>query len=200
MWEIEISKIFYRGETLFTKLFECVGEAPALIPFIYLFVVLSFFLFKKIERKELNKHLLFSCYLIVVVVLSATVVSALKHLFNRVRFVDLAPNYKNYTPFWEIGNGGNSFPSGHASMSATSILLVDINERHKVFKSKVVPLVFSSIFTILTAFSRLTAGAHFITDLVFGILITLITRWILMKIYLRYTLNIKDKTNHSPLT
>lgn len=195
MWEIEISKIFYRGETLFTKLFECVGEAPALIPFIYLFVVLSLFLFKKIERKEFNKHLLFSCYLIVVVVLSATVVSALKHLFNRVRFVDLAPNYQNYTPFWEIGNGGNSFPSGHASMSAVSFLTLDINDRHKVFKRKLLPLAFSVSFTFLTSFSRLIAGAHYLTDLIFGVFITLVARALLKMLYLRYTLNITKNYN-----
>lgn len=197
MWEIEISKFFFKGENLFTLIFECIGEVPALIPFLYLILILVTCAFK---RRLPKATLIFACYLLGVVIVSATVVATMKYLWGRVRFIDLNADYSNYTPFWLFGSGGNSFPSGHASMSATSILLVDINERHKVFKSKVVPLVFSSIFTILTAFSRLTAGAHFITDLVFGILITLITRWILLKIYLRYTLNIKDKTNHSPLT
>lgn len=197
MWEIEISKFFFKGENLFTLIFECIGEAPALIPFLYLILILVTCAFK---RKLPKSTLIFACYLLGVVIVSATVVATMKYLWGRVRFIDLNADYSNYTPFWIFSSGGNSFPSGHASMSATSILLVDINEKHKIFKSKVVPFAFSAIFTILTAFSRLTAGAHFITDLVFGILISLITRWILKKIYLRYTLNIKDKTNYSPLT
>ena len=197
MWEIEISKFFFRGENLFTLIFECIGEAPALIPFFYLLVV-TFGVLRKKDAKR--KDFVFVCYLLGVVIVSATAVATMKYLWGRVRFIDLNADYSNYTPFWIFSSGGNSFPSGHASMSATSILLVDINEKHIIFKSKVVPFAFSAIFTILTAFSRLTAGAHFITDLVFGILISLVTRWILKKIYLRYTLNIKDKTNCSPLT
>lgn len=195
MWEIEVSKFFYRGETIFTKVFECVGEAPALIPFLYLFVVLSAFLFRKIERKDIGKHIFFSFYLIAVVVLSVTVVSGLKCVFNRVRFVDLAPDYNDYTPFWAMGNGGHSFPSGHASMGATSFLTIDINEKHKVFKSKVVPLAFSIIFTFLTSLSRLLAGAHYLTDLIFGVLITLVARALFKRLYLRYTLNINKNYN-----
>lgn len=186
MWEIGINEFLYNPDSKFGIIFECIGEAPALIPFCYLAIVVFGIAFRKWGFRERKWELiLFSCYLICVVALSATVVESLKHLMGRARFLELSPpDYLGYTPFYRISSfGGRSFPSGHASMSTLSFLLLDLNEQHKIFKNKWLLTSFCTIFTILVAFSRLVMGAHFITDLLAGIIISLTTRLIVKKIH-----------------
>ena len=183
MWEIKINELLYNPESLFGVIFECVGECPALIPFCYLAFVLLGLVFNRWGvRARKWDYLLFTCYLLLTLAITATLVEVLKVTIGRVRFCDLGDNYAGYTPFYKIGFGGRSFPSGHASMSALSLLLLDINERHNIFQKKWVITAFSTIFTLLVALSRLILGAHYLTDLLFGIAIALLTRFALKKL------------------
>ncbi|MBQ8178409.1 MAG: phosphatase PAP2 family protein [Clostridia bacterium] len=189
MWEIRISEWFYNPNSVFATIFELIGEAPAVIPFVYFLVVLVGILSKKklfLDRKW--EIIAFSLYLISVVVVTSTVVATIKHLWGRARFFELTPpDYFGYTPFYQPSTfGGSSFPSGHASMSALSILLYDINKKHKVFAKNGVVLAFSGLFIALVAVSRLVAGAHFITDLVVGVALSLITRALLKFIHRKW--------------
>ena len=200
MWEIRISEFFYCPNTIFGLVFDCIGESPAVIPIIYFSCVLGGLLLKKKSVVARKSSLIgLSCYLVCVLVLSVTVVGTIKHLWGRVRFCDLTPpNYDEYTPFYLLGSGGRSFPSGHASMSALSFLLIDVNSVHNVFKKRKV-VAFACIFTFLTCLSRLMEGAHFITDLIFGVLITLSIRFLLRKffLFLKHKLHAKSHRQNS---
>ncbi len=182
MWEIKINEFFYNPDSIFGIIFECIGEAPALIPFCYLAFVLVGLIFNKWDvRKNKRQYLALSCYLLLTLVITATIVEVLKISTNRMRFCDLGSGYEGYTPFYKAGEGGRSFPSGHASMSALSLLLVDLNEMHAIFKNKVGLYTFSLLFTLLVILSRLIMGAHYLTDLLFGVLISLFVRLLTRK-------------------
>lgn len=203
MWEIKISEFFYNPTSTFAFIFELIGEWPALIPFVYIFVVFVGILAKRrIFRDKKWELVLFSLYLVSVVVVASLVVLTIKNLWGRARFCELeAPTYEGYTPFYKLSSfGGESFPSGHASMSALSILLCDINNQHKIFDSNKGIVAFSVTFTILVILSRLIAGAHFITDLLVGVVISLATRFLLKKIYKKLYPKLLPNSKHSSLT
>ena len=186
MWEIKISELLYHPNTILGTIFDSIGEMPALLPIIYFAFIIGGIIFKNKNVLGRKRELLsFSCYLICVLILSVTVVATIKNLWDRTRFCDLTPPlYDGYTPFYVFGNGGNSFPSGHASMSSLSFLLVDANEKHPLF-SKKTPFVFAFLFTLLVCISRLTEGAHFITDVVAGVIVTLTARLVLKRLFFR---------------
>ncbi len=182
MWEISISEWFYNPKSVFTMIFELIGEAPVVIPFVYFAVVIGGIIAKKkyfLDRKW--ELIAFSVYLMSTVVVTSAVVTVIKNLWGRARFFEIAPpDYLGYTPFYQLSTfGGSSFPSGHASMSVFSILLYDINKTHKIFAKNNIIIAGSVIFTVLVCVSRLMSGAHFITDLLFGVGISLIIRWLL---------------------
>ncbi|MBQ9114821.1 MAG: phosphatase PAP2 family protein [Clostridia bacterium] len=186
MWEIEISQWFYHPTSIFASIFDLIGEAPAVIPFVYFLVVLVGIITKRTYfTKNKWEHIYFALYLICVVVMVSTVVATIKHLWGRARFVDLnAPDYIGYTPFYQPSAfGGSAFPSGHASMSTLSVLLYDINKKHRIFAKNGWILAFSVLFTACVVVSRLIAGAHFITDLIFGVLIALVVRAVSKLLY-----------------
>lgn len=191
MWELSINERLYNPNSTFGIIFELVGEAPALIPFCYLAFVLVGLAFDKWRVRERKwECLIFACYLFSVLVLSAIAIEFLKRVVGRVRFRDMLPPYLEYTPFYALGHGGRSFPSGHAGMGALSILLVDLNSKYKVFKSNTVPLAISLIFTLLVCLSRLIMGAHYLTDLLFGVLIALLSRILMKTIFSRLKINL----------
>ncbi len=177
MWEVRISQFLFKPESLFVKIFECIGETPALIPLVFTALIL----FRAIFKKSWTKGDVYFCiYLALVVLVTASITFALKKVVDRTRFYDLAaPDYLGYTPFYIKGEGGASFPSGHASMSALSVLFYDIEKRYRIFKNDGFVLAVCVSFATLTSFSRLVAGAHFLTDLIVGVAIALTTRFLL---------------------
>lgn len=189
MWEIKLSEFLYNPNSVFAKVFKAIGEAPALIPFVYAIVVIVGILLKKKDFKDKKWELIgFSVYLMAAVTVTAATVGILKHFWGRARFYELnAPDYLGYTPFYVISDfGGSSFPSGHAAMSTLSVLLYDINKKHKIFAKNGIIIAFSVLFTVSVVLSRLIAGAHFITDLVVGTLIALLVRKIAELVYCKF--------------
>ncbi len=177
MWEIEIAKFLYHPKSVFGIIFECIGEAPALMPFVFGIVILFRFCLLK---RGTQKDIYFSIYLMLVVFFSTAIVFALKTVVNRTRFYDLlAPDYLGYTPFYSKGSGGESFPSGHAAMSTLSLLFYDIVARYKLFKRQKLVYGACLVFIFLTCLSRMLEGAHFITDVAVGVTISLGARYLL---------------------
>ncbi len=98
--------------------------------------------------------------------------------WGRVRFRDLGGDLTRFTP-WYLPNGytGNfSFPSGHTA-NATVIFtsthyLCLLGEKMKPVKT--VSYVLAAIWIAVVAFSRVCVGAHYLSDVLFGIAVTLI--------------------------
>jgi len=97
---------------------------------------------------------------------AGTITQVLKHIIGRPR-----PNYINFTEglgldFFTTNSNLHSFPSGHASTAFMIALLM----------SALFPKlkIFFYIFSFLIAISRVVVGAHYITDVVAGILVAII--------------------------
>lgn len=83
-----------------------------------------------------------------------------------------------FTPWYQKGNDmgiyshADSFPSGHTTYSCTLMLsYLFFSAFEKLKKLAPFALIVSFIFTVLMAYSRLVAGAHYLTDVVGGAII-----------------------------
>ena len=63
MWEIGINEFLYNPDSKFGIIFECIGEAPALIPFCYLAIVVFGIAFRKWGFRERKWELILLSYL-----------------------------------------------------------------------------------------------------------------------------------------
>ena len=99
------------------------------------------------------------------------IVGLMKGLWGRERFRNLDGNYSQFTPWYVINgfNGRHSFPSGHtgsAGMSYLLMLLPFVSEKCRKYKTALFAGGF--FYTSLVAATRLVMGAHYLSDVTVG--------------------------------
>lgn len=141
------------------------------------------------NKENLKSLAICSLIIILTAILSQAVTQALKPIMLRVRYryMNTYGNFSAYSPWYKI-NANNvrgelakkdwfkSFPSGHASASAIMLTLILFTNCWGEFKRNATrpAIIFIAVlFPVLVSFSRIEAGAHFLTDVCFGLLITL---------------------------
>lgn len=183
MFDLYLAKLTYHPGTLFARVFSTIGELPALLPFILLLATLIGTKIGVKEFKNRKKELLsYAVFAIFAVALSALTVTVLKHVTCRERyFVSMG---KNYSPWYLKGSGGDSFPSGHASMSFFVMLVPDFIKTFYGGKRQAITVT-CVVFFISVCVSRMLEGAHYFSDLVAGATISWIMIVITRKIAVR---------------
>lgn len=110
---------------------------------------------------------------IIIMFVQITVIEGMKYLWGRVRFRDLlaSGSYDAFTPWYQINgiNGNKSFPSGHTAGAGMSYLMMTFPYLSKKWERRktlcfVIPLVYTSV----VAFTRLVMGAHYLSDVAMG--------------------------------
>jgi membrane-associated phospholipid phosphatase len=169
---------------------------------------LGYIFAKKSDNKELLNKILF---LVVVSLITMLITMLTKEIMARprFRFVQEMNNYEYYKNWWQSGHEikqslnsnalsdeFSSFPSGHSSFSMFAIfifpLLADYNK--KIEKYRVSLFVLGVIWWALTAFSRLTVGAHYLSDVCFSGIFTIITYFIV--VFVNTIINRRKKNIH----
>lgn len=101
-------------------------------------------------------------------------VCTIKTLWGRVRLRELVDmnSLAKFTPWYHPNffSGSHSFPSGHTA-HATLLLMLPKWLSGKGLKYRPALMAVCAVFVALMAFSRLSAGAHFLSDILFGFLI-----------------------------
>ncbi len=123
-----------------------------------------------------------------VIILTTLVINLIKSPWERPR-MRLISNQDDvvFQPWWHIGgtiketlvakgvssDEFKSFPSGHTA-NAANILLFSLLPylNHKLWKNQRLIFWMGILFAVLVAFSRIIMGAHFLTDVSFGFLIS----------------------------
>jgi membrane-associated phospholipid phosphatase len=148
---------------------------------------LGYKLSKRSEDSELLKKALF---LAAVSLMTLLIISVTKELMcrPRFRFVLATDNAEYFRSWWQSGRSikeslgtGNvtdefaSLPSGHSAYSMFAIFLFPALADYIRELEKLKPhlFVFGFIWWAATAFSRLTVGAHYLTDVTVAGLVTL---------------------------
>lgn len=161
-------------------------------------IIGSAFLGYKLAKSSNNPNLLNNVILLAIISLfTMAIVMISKEIMSRprFRFVLKSKNPNYFINWWENGNliknsvslnGINdefsSFPSGHSAYAMFAIFifpaLSDYHSKYKRYKN----LLFFSGFVwwILTALSRITVGAHYLTDVSIAGLLTILTYFIVL--------------------
>ena len=121
-------------------------------------------------------------------------VSVIKTLWGRVRLRELVNmnSLEDFTPWYypNFFSGSHSFPSGHTA-HATLLLMLPKWFFGKGEKCRPMITVLCSGFIALMAFSRLAAGAHFLSDILFGFLIAFAITETAKKLYAHHDETLK---------
>lgn len=157
--------------------------------FLYVFL---FVLVNKVNHDNLEKIKDIALMYLVVSLSSFIIVSGVKLIWGRARFVTLSEDYSEFTNFLtingfsrgELEDGYRSFPSGHTN-AATSILLLSLIPCRFTNKKWVKYLVFSVLlaYVFTVAISRVCLGAHYASDVLFGFGINIICSIIVYVIF-----------------
>ena len=150
-------------------------------------LILGYFFGKKSKDKALAKRII--CILILLG-LSFALMQVCKNLFHRPRYRLVAMGYENigfipwYTPFKNskeliesigIAKGEfRSFPSGHAilSMSLVFILQFFAYFNDKLKSKRLLLGIIALLFAVIILFTRMILGAHYLSDVCAGAIIS----------------------------
>jgi membrane-associated phospholipid phosphatase len=159
---------------------------------------LGYKLSKKSDNPELLKTLIFLAF---VSLLTMVIIMSTKGIMDRprFRFVLDSLNGDYFRNFWQSGSDikanmqtkvvsdeFSSFPSGHSAYSMFAIFLFPAFGEYipKMRKYKPLLFVIGFIWWVLTALSRLTVGAHYLTDVTIAGLVTLLCYVVVKYIWL----------------
>jgi len=156
-----------------------------------LVVAAGFAGYKLMKKNPSVENLGIMVFIGVVTGLGAGLPNLIKLVVYRPRYRFLISEDGSFTYFrnwWESGkqiwesfkdtvarDEFKSFPSGHAGTSAGTIVLLTYLPRlfvKKMRRDQTLGLYLGIIYTLLVCLSRITMGAHFLTDLGFGFLLT----------------------------
>ena len=116
-------------------------------------------------------------------------VCTIKTLWGRVRLRELVNmnSLESFTPWYhpKFFSGSHSFPSGHTA-HATLLMMLPTWRSGKGLKYRPALTALCMVFVALMAFSRLAAGAHFLSDILFGFLIAFGITEVSKKCYARH--------------
>lgn len=124
---------------------------------------------------------------IILALLSPTLITqCLKFFWGRVRYIHLAADLSDYTPFYmPAGVGaGESFPSGHVAMAFISVAIpFSLTAQQRGRWVKVLCWALALLYGCGVAWGRVIHGKHFLTDTLFAagstaLLAPIILRWL----------------------
>ncbi len=144
--------------------------------FSFAIAAILYLLVGKIPKDIKERLFLPAAYTLAASVAVLLTVSAVKTVWGRARLRDMVDenSFADYTPWYKPNffSGSYSFPSGHTA-HATLVLMLSrwLWGKGEKYRPAVTGIGFG--FIALMAFSRLAAGAHFLSDILFGFLIAL---------------------------
>jgi len=116
---------------------------------------------------------------IIYALLIVIVMNVVKGLWGRLRMREMIDPLREFTPWYVINFRGGfdnrfaSFPSGHTMNAAGVILIALLPAIFDKLKGKETLLrILAYAWALVVGFSRVVAGAHFSTDVLFGILLS----------------------------
>lgn len=167
-WDLNISIAMANPDATFGRLVATGGEWPAWAVVLGCVIVLI-----AGRKKESLLHPLWIPALgiiILAIIHPLAITQGFKFLWGRVRFRDLGADFTGYTPFYiPAGPGaGLSFPSGHVAMAFVLTPVVFFLARLRGAVPALIALAGVLLYGCLTAFGRIQAGAHYLTDCIFS--------------------------------
>lgn len=186
---------FMGGFMTWNYLSENLGKLPSIVAVLIGAGLLAgaFFLSAKVPEKYARRAVTYGIIALVYFVLVIVIMNMLKSAWGRMRLREMTDPITQFTPWYIITDRGGfdniyaSFPSGHSMNSAAIILALllpsfipKLADRGKIIK------IISYTWLLLVGSSRVVMGAHFSSDVIVGIMLSLalfeITRAVVSKL------------------
>lgn len=160
------------------------------------FTALSLFFGKRIPKKYISPLKRFSVFGVLAFAISGLGVDFIKTFWGRTRPRDMfkIDDFSSFSPWYlpQGKTGNKSFPSGHANQATLLFLITGLSEAFSSLKKYDVKLFLVSwAFVFAVSLSRIIVGAHFLTDVTMGVLITFTTVLVLRTVIFKTN---KEKT------
>lgn len=155
---------------------------PAIILAILLFAALVYFLVKK-DVSFFRKYRKSALVLLLLVISELVLVNVLKMVWARPRMRSIE-GFEQFKYWWQVNGFKNleefkSFPSGHTANAFAMIAGVSFIASEDGKKKW---MLFAFTWGSLTALSRVVLGAHFLSDVIFGGIVTVVLYRIINKL------------------
>ena len=157
----------------------------------FLLMALSSLLtFLFVDKEDKNNLIIVGSVILISMALQLVLVNfLLKYLACRPRYrflmgdaVDQSGLLTDYRAWWEMrpflytkGDYYKSWPSGHTATACITVLLglLPVVAKKRFKFDQIIFFLIGSIYLCIVAFARIVAGAHFLSDVSFGCLISL---------------------------
>ncbi len=131
-------------------------------------------------KDRVLKNSAFAKTTVALLALSQFMVQTFKILWGRVRFRDLAPGFSDFSPWYlPQGAAGTSFPSGHTALAWMLLPAFLLCGRSPLRRRLALGL--SVVWGITVGLGRITAGAHYASDVLFASLLTIVPFLLLLR-------------------
>ena len=156
-------------------------ELPTVVSLLTALVglALAILLSRAVPKERAREAVTFAIIAIVYILLIVILMNFIKSVWGRLRMREMLDPASEFTPWYEIHFRGGfdnrfaSFPSGHTMNAAGMILITLLPTVFEKLKGKEALLrVIAYVWVAVVGFSRIVAGAHFATDVLFGILLS----------------------------
>lgn len=172
---------------------------------------LWFFIASRVKEKHLKSAAICALIVVLTTALSQGAVQLIKPVFGRARYrlMNMSGDFSEYTP-WYVVNGGRqatveqlamgikdgykSFPSGHTAAAAVVFSLMSIPVVFKLDrKTDLLITVATTLLVFAVALSRIIMGAHYLTDVTMGAILTVISYAVSQFVVLKIVKKVKTK-------
>lgn len=156
-------------------------ELPTVVSLLTALVglALAILLARAVPKERAREAVTFAIIAIVYILLIVIIMNSIKSVWGRLRMREMLDPASEFTPWYEIHFRGGfdnrfaSFPSGHTMNAAGMILITLLPTVFEKLKGKEALLrIVAYGWVAVVGFSRIVAGAHFSTDVLFGILLS----------------------------
>ncbi len=170
-----------------------------------IFTAVWFFIASLVKEKYLKSLAICSLIVVFTAFLSQVLVQVIKPLFGRARYrlMNITGDFSEFTRWYEINigkkvtlsqiamgaesDGYKSFPSGHTAAAGIVLSLMSIPAVLNIGKRRSGLITAATlIFVFIVAYSRILMGAHYLTDVTMGAIITLasyvLSQFVILKV------------------
>lgn len=171
------------GFMTWNYLHENIENAPQFIAVIFAAALLAgaYLLARRVPKEKSREAITFAIIVIIYFVAVIVIMNLLKTIWSRMRIREMTDPITQFTRWYIItdhagfDNAMASFPSGHAMNAAGTILLCLLPSFLQGLSGKVTLMkIIAYVWMVLIGISRVIMGAHFASDVVVGIMLSLI--------------------------
>ena len=186
---------FYKIFGYLIKIYDLVFSFKFLLFQLCISFAITFYinlLITKLKKSTINKLQKFAIICLVSILITNVIAQGLKPIFSRLRYRAMMylnqTDFSGYTPWYIIKNNVltdyhkafnltsdifKSFPSGHTSAATSVLSVISLIYLFKNIKhcNKILIIVLSVLYVLIVGIARIIMGAHFLTDVVFAMII-----------------------------